>query len=99
MSDKERMHVAYIAMGKIEPQHESLARFVRTWRAEAKFWMDPAAPPQVSRGTMNDPTGRKTIKKRSVITCKGSEEYPVEMFFAGQAGRENKTMEIRYTRA
>ena len=168
MSDKERMHAAYMAMVKTGPQHESLARFAGTWRAEAKFWMDPAAPPQVSTGTMTctlvlggrflqqeyrgdggmfegrgfwgyntidqryeglwidsmatffqvehgqhdpatdtyamhgaitDPMSRKTIKKRSVITYKGPDEHTVEMFFEGQAGRENKTMEIRYKRA
>lgn len=167
MSDKEQMHAACQAMAAKGPQHESLARFAGTWRAEVKMWMDPGQSPHVSYGTMTntlvldgrflqqdyrddagrfeghgfwgyntidqryegfwidqmatffqleqgqhdpasdvytlngamtDPASRRTIKKRSVITYQGKNEHMIEMFFEGQAGRENKSMEIRYTR-
>lgn len=34
------------------PQHESIARFAGTWRAEVRLWMGPAGEPNVSHGTM-----------------------------------------------
>lgn len=36
------------------PEHETLARFEGTWRAEVKLWMDPKGEPQVSQGTMKN---------------------------------------------
>ena len=168
MAETQCMHEPFAALAATGPQHESLARFAGTWRAEVKFWMDPAQPPQVSRGTMTnmlvlggrflqqeyrddagmfegrgfwgyntidqryegvwidsmatffqiehgqhdpaadtytmvgtmtDPTSRRPMRKRSVIVYRGPNEHTLEMFFEGQAGRENKAMEIRYTRA
>ncbi len=168
MSDTQQMHEACAAMAAAGPQHQTLARFAGTWRAEVKLWMDPAAPPQVSHGTMTntlvlggrflqqeyrddagmfegrgfwgyntidqryegfwidamatffqlehgqhdpktdtytmtgtmtDPMTRRPMKKRSVIVCNGPNEHTLEMFFEAQAGRENKAMQIRYTRA
>jgi len=60
---------------------------------------DPKSDTYTMTGTMTDPTSRKTIRKRSVIVYKSPNEHTIEMFFEGQAGRENKAMEIRYTRA
>lgn len=42
------------AMGKVGPEHESIARFAGTWRAEVKLWFDPAGEPTVSQGTMKN---------------------------------------------
>ena len=39
------------------------------------------------------------LRAERAVTFQGPEAHTVEMFFEGQAGRENKTMEIRYTRA
>lgn len=36
------------------PQHESIARFAGTWRAEVQLWMDPTGDPMVSHGTMTN---------------------------------------------
>lgn len=36
------------------PQHQSLARFAGSWRAEVKLWFDPSGPPNVSKGTMTN---------------------------------------------
>lgn len=36
------------------PQHESIARFAGTWRAEVKLWTDPTSDPQVSTGKMKN---------------------------------------------
>lgn len=39
-------------IAKKGPQHESLARFAGTWRAEVKLFFTPGQGPQVSHGTM-----------------------------------------------
>lgn len=35
-------------------EHETIARFVGSWRAEVKLWLDPGGPPNVSTGTMSN---------------------------------------------
>lgn len=51
MSEKS-IHEACAESAKLVAQHETLARFAGNWRAEVKFWMNPAGPPHVSTGTM-----------------------------------------------
>ena len=36
------------------PQHDSIARFEGTWKAEVRIWMDPSSDPMVSTGTMKN---------------------------------------------
>ena len=33
------------------PAHQALEPLVGNWNAEVKMWMDPAAPPTITRGT------------------------------------------------
>lgn len=53
-TDAKSMTEACAAAARTGPEHESLARFAGSWRAEVKLWMDPAGAPQVSRGTMTN---------------------------------------------
>ncbi len=52
MSDK--MTADHAAIGQPGPEHASLARFEGTWRSVVKIWMDPAADPMASTGTMKN---------------------------------------------
>lgn len=55
MSTTDSQHAdACAKMGQTGPEHESIARFAGTWRAQVKLWMDPNADPQVSTGTMTN---------------------------------------------
>ncbi len=49
MSDSASKHDMFPKKG---PEHESLARFAGTWRAEVKIYFAPGQGPQVSQGTM-----------------------------------------------
>lgn len=48
----EEMMAAWEAAATPGEHHRLLDRFVGTFDAEVSYWMDPAAPPQVSHGTM-----------------------------------------------
>ena len=39
-------------LGTPGPQHAMLNRLVGSWNAESKYWMEPGAQPETSRGTM-----------------------------------------------
>lgn len=54
MSESIPIHEARAAVAAAAPQHASIARFGGRWRAEVRFWMDPAAPPHVSHGVMEN---------------------------------------------
>lgn len=45
---------ACMEAGKLAPEHEMLASFEGTWKAEVKMWMDPSADPMVSTGVMTN---------------------------------------------
>ena len=53
-TDAQKMAEACAAAASMGPEHQSLARFEGTWRAEVKLWMQPGAEPQVSQGTMTN---------------------------------------------
>lgn len=48
----EAIHEACAEAGKTAQQHQSLARFEGTWKAEVRLWMDPTKDPNVSTGIM-----------------------------------------------
>ena len=52
MPSQEDMMKAMEEMGRVGAEHKKLAESAGTWDADVKFWMDPSAPPQTSKGTM-----------------------------------------------
>jgi hypothetical protein len=52
MPSQEEMMKMMEQMGKVGPEHQKLAESAGTWDADVKFWMDPSAPAQTSKGTM-----------------------------------------------
>jgi hypothetical protein len=60
---------------------------------------DEAKDVYTMKGTMTDPSSGKPLTKRSVITIVSPTEHKIEMFFQAEGGSENRTMEIRYTKA
>lgn len=44
------MMEAYAEYGAVGAPHKGLARRVGTWKVQARFWMAPGAPPEVSEG-------------------------------------------------
>ncbi len=51
-TDAKKMVDACAPAAETGSEHESIARFEGTWRAEVKMWMDPSGEPHVSQGTM-----------------------------------------------
>ncbi len=50
-AEQQAMMDAWAKAGMKGPAHEQLAVFVGEWDAQVTMWMDPAAPPQVSKAT------------------------------------------------
>ena len=50
--EEQAMMEAYEKMGKVGEQHRQLAAMVGNWTYENTMWMDPAAPPEVSKGSL-----------------------------------------------
>lgn len=48
----DEMMAAWMKAGMPGEQHRALDPFVGNWNATVKMWMDPAAPPQESKGKM-----------------------------------------------
>ncbi len=51
--DKAAMMAMWTEMAAPVEQHKQFEKMVGVWDAEAKFWMNPAAPPQTSTGVSN----------------------------------------------
>lgn len=49
--EEQAMMDAYEKMGRVGEEHKRLAAEVGKWSYENTMWMDPAAPPTVSKGT------------------------------------------------
>ena len=49
--EEQAMMAAYEKMGKVGDQHRQLAAMVGNWTYENTMWMDPSAPPEVSKGS------------------------------------------------
>jgi hypothetical protein len=47
----QAMMEAYAKYGALGAPHKGLAKRVGTWKVQARFWMAPGAPPEVSEGT------------------------------------------------
>ncbi len=47
----EQIQQNMMEAGRVRPEHALLRNFVGSWRVETKFWMDPHAAPEVSKGT------------------------------------------------
>lgn len=47
----EEMMKKVAAAGKVGPEHKALEALVGDWNAEVKLWMDPSAPPNVTKGS------------------------------------------------
>jgi len=47
----QAMMEAYEQYGALGAPHKGLARRVGTWKVQARFWMTPGSPPQMSDGT------------------------------------------------
>ena len=50
----EAMMAMMMEMANPGPEHELLAKFAGSWKASASMWMDPAAPPEVSEGSLTN---------------------------------------------
>jgi hypothetical protein len=50
--DQAAMMAAWEAAGRPGKPHQQLAALVGRWQAETKMWMDPAAEPETSTGTI-----------------------------------------------
>lgn len=46
----QAMMEAYAKYGAVGAPHKGLARRVGTWKVQARFWVAPGAPPEVSEG-------------------------------------------------
>ncbi len=61
--------------------------------------VDAAGRVWTMKGTIPDPQGGGTCRKRSVITLVDDDHHTMEMFFKGPDGNEAKAMEITYARS
>lgn len=107
MSDHEQ---DFAAVGATTDEHQRLAAFAGTFRAEVSMWMGPDLDGRFLKqtdesgrvwtmtGEMPNPATGDRMTKRSVITVEDDDHHRIEMFFDTGAG-EAKAMEIRYTRA
>ncbi len=98
MSDYEK---DFAAVGAITPEHETLAAFAGTFRAEVSMWMGPEEP-MVSTGTMvNELDLGGRFLEQTYTGDPNDGPFPAfegrGYFDTGQG--EAKSMEIRYSRA
>ncbi len=74
---------------------DSMATFFQLERGRH----EPGEDKYVMEGTMTDPGGGGTVRKRSIIRFLGADRHSMEMFFGTPDGGEFRGMEIQYTRA